>query len=54
MNAFFNCVFLFDLKPLVEKVIVNLSLYSDAFKAFFRRFVSPLAKANVHLYKVSQ
>jgi hypothetical protein len=43
MNAFFNGVFLFDLKPLVKKVIVNLSLYRDAFKAFLRRFVPLLS-----------
>jgi hypothetical protein len=43
MNAFFNGVFLFDLEPFIKKVIVNLNLYRDAFKAFFRRFVSLLS-----------
>ena len=39
-NAFFDGVFLFDLQPLGKKVIVDLSLNSDAFEAFPRRFVS--------------
>ena len=46
MDTSFYGVFFFDFEPFGEEVIVDLSLHSDAFVAFFRRFVLPLNHSN--------
>ena len=46
MDASFYGVFFFDFEPFGEEVIVDLSLHSDAFIAFFRRLMFPLNHSN--------
>jgi hypothetical protein len=42
VDPFFYGVFVFNFEPFVKKVVVHLSLHSDAFVAFFGRLCFPL------------
>jgi hypothetical protein len=42
VDPFFYGVFVFNFEPFVKKVVVHLSLHSDAFVAFFGRLRFPL------------
>jgi hypothetical protein len=50
VDAFFYSVVVFDFEPFVKKVVVDVSLNSDALVAFFRRLCFPLLSNSIRTY----